>query len=69
MKKLSVLIAGRHTTSITLEPEFVDALKKIATQKKQSLNQIVTEIDQNKQTNNLSSAIRVYVLKEVQNKN
>ena len=69
MKKISVLIANRHATSITLEPEFIEALKEIATQKKQSLNQIITEIDKNRQVRNLSSAIRVYVLENIKKVN
>ena len=67
MKKISVLIANRHATSISLEEEFIDALKKIAKTKKKSVNDIVTEIDLRRKTENLSSAVRVYVLKEVRN--
>jgi len=63
MKKLSVIIAGRHETSISLEDEFLVELKRIASEKGLSLNKLVTEIDQEKTIENLSSAIRVYVLK------
>lgn len=66
MKKISVIIAGRHSTSITLEDEFLDQLKFLAAEKNLSLNQLVTIIDQNRQNDNLSSAIRVYILKELQ---
>lgn len=62
MRKLSVVIAGRHSTSICLEDEFLDELKKIAASRKMSLNQLVTEIDANRTIENLSSAIRVYIL-------
>lgn len=60
-KKRSVTIAG-HATSVTIEPEFWEALKAIADARGLSLNQIVAEIDQAR-TGNLSSAIRVFVLK------
>lgn len=66
MKKLSVVIANRHQTSISLEEEFLDALKSIAEKKRLSLNQLITEIDSRREHENLSSAIRVYILKELQ---
>lgn len=66
MKKISVLIANRHATSISLEEEFVDALRQIAKLQKKSINDIITEIDATRQKENLSSAVRVYVLKEIQ---
>jgi len=67
MKKISVVIAGRHSTSICLEDEFLHELKRIAAIKHQSLNEIVTDIDNNKKTTNLSSAIRLFVLDYVKN--
>lgn len=62
MLKKSVLIAGQHATSISLEKEFFEALRQIAAEKQQSLNQIITEIDSERTTENLSSALRIYVL-------
>jgi len=62
LKKRSILIAG-HATSVTMEPEFWDALKDIAETRGQSINQLVAEIDQGRD-GNLSSAIRVFVLGE-----
>ncbi len=67
MKKISVVIAGRHSTSICLEEEFLHELKRIALIKHKSLNDMVTEIDRNKKINNLSSAIRIFILKELKN--
>ncbi len=61
IKKRSVLIAG-HRTSVSLESAFWDALKAIATERGISLNQIVTDLDEGRE-GNLSSAIRVFVLK------
>lgn len=60
MKKHSVVISA-HQTSLSLEPEFWSELKRIAKEKKISLNHLIEEID-NKRTTNLSSAIRVFVL-------
>ena len=65
MQKISVVIANRHQTSISLEKEFLDELKIIAQKKGQSINQLVTEIDNSREYNNLSSAIRVYVLQQL----
>ena len=66
MKKISVIIANQHQTSITLEEEFFDALTFIAKQKSSTINKLVTEIDSTKDISNLSSAIRVYILKYFQ---
>ena len=66
MKKRSVNIAG-HPTSVSIEDAFWHALKEIATAENRSLNDIITEIDNNRDTN-LSSALRLYVLKTLQNK-
>ncbi len=62
MQKISVIIANRHPTSISIEKEFLEELKTIAQNKRQSINQIVTKIDMERQNNNLSSAIRIYIL-------
>ena len=67
MKKISVLIAGRHATSLSLEEEFVVALKKIAKAQNKSVNDLITEIDAQRENKNLSSAVRVYVLRVAQN--
>ncbi len=63
MRKISVIIANRHSTSICLEDEFYNELKKIANEKNISINALVTEIDAARERENLSSAIRVYILK------
>lgn len=67
MKKISVIIAGRHQTSISLEDEFWLELQSIAKEKSLTINQIVTEIDSVREHENLSSAIRVYILKHLKN--
>lgn len=62
MQKYSVLIAHRHTTSISLEPEFYQELLHIAKIQEISRNDLITYIDKTRSTENLSSAIRLYVL-------
>ncbi len=63
LNKHSVVIAG-HQTSITLENIFWEKLKSIAKDDGKSLKSLITEIDANRSTN-LSSAIRVYILKRL----
>ena len=62
--KRSIGIAG-HRTSISLEDAFWDALRDLAAARGLSLPGLVAEIDQGRGGANLSSAIRVYVLKAV----
>ena len=69
MQKKSVVIAGRHQTSISLEDEFYAELENIAKEKDISINSLVTEIDSKREHENLSSAIRVYILKYLKEKN
>ncbi|WP_032112119.1 ribbon-helix-helix domain-containing protein [Candidatus Paracaedibacter symbiosus] len=63
--KKSINLSG-HLTSISLEPEFWDALKKIAIEEGLSLRALVQHIDHDRLKSdsiyNLSSAIRVFVL-------
>ncbi len=68
MQKKSVVIAGRHQTSISLEDEFYAELENIAKEKNMSINGLVTEIDSKREHENLSSAIRVYILKYLKEK-
>ena len=63
IRKHSVVLSG-HATSFCLEDEFWDALQKIAAQKGVAVRQLLMQID-NTHTGNLSSAIRVYVFKEI----
>ena len=64
IKKRSVDIAG-HRTSVSLEAPFWDALAEIATRCKVSVNQLIAEIDKER-VGNLSSALRVFVLRDAQ---
>ena len=65
--KRSVAIAG-HRTSVSLEAPFWDALKDIARQRGASVHQLIGEIDAGRGKQNLSSAIRVFVLDNVREK-
>jgi len=65
-RKRSLTIAG-HRTSLSLEPEFWHALKTAAQAEHKSLAALVGEIDEARDGRNLSSAIRVWVLKRAQN--
>ncbi len=60
-RKRSVTIAG-HATSITLEDPFWTRLQALAARDKRSLNDLVADIDARRGENNLSSALRLYVL-------
>lgn len=64
LKKRSVDIAG-HRTSISLEAPFWDALTDIATRRNISVNRLVTAIDAERD-GNLSSAIRIFILRDLQ---
>jgi predicted DNA-binding ribbon-helix-helix protein len=65
MKKISVSLSG-HQTSITLEPEFIDILKKIATKRGVSIASIISELDNTRAPDtNLSSAVRVWILHQL----
>ncbi len=58
--KRSVIIAG-HRTSVSLEREFWNELRRLARDDGVSVNELVTRIDRVR-TGGLSSAIRVHVL-------
>ena len=65
MKKISVSLSG-HQTSISLENEFFELLKKFASESKTSVANIIKNIDENrKPDSNLSSEIRIWILKQL----
>ena len=61
--KHSLVVAG-HRTSISLEDAFWQALKASAAARALSVAALVAEIDAGRGTANLSSAIRVHLLRE-----
>ena len=65
VRKHSVSIRG-HRTSYSLEPEFAAELEAMAARRDISVAALVAEIDASRPAgNNLSSAIRVFVLAKV----
>ena len=65
--KRSILING-HKTSVSLENEFWQGLREIADHNYASVAMLVEQIDHDRNTCNLSSAIRVFVFKYFQEK-
>lgn len=70
--KRSLTLKG-HRTSVSLETEFWDAFRECAAARSLSLNALASEIDaarlQDGQAgDNLSAAIRLYVLAELQDR-
>jgi len=68
IKKRSLTI-GNHRTSISIEDEFWNELKKLSKHQKISLNKLILKIDNEKPKDygNLSSYIRVWVLQKLIN--
>ena len=66
MQKRSVTLSG-HPTSISVETEFWDVLKSIARERRQTISSLISNLDRERE-GNLSSAIRLFVLREVQEK-
>jgi predicted DNA-binding ribbon-helix-helix protein len=63
IQKRSIVIRGVKT-SISLEEEFWSGLKRIVSKRNCAMNDLLTQIDENRENQNLSSAIRIFVLKE-----
>ena len=59
--KRSVVVNG-HKTSITLEDAFWIELRLIAAERKIGLGKLITQVDAERRDNNLSSALRLFVL-------
>lgn len=62
MQKRSLSIAG-HRTSIALEPEFWAGLEAISTARNLPLTALIREIDESRDGPNLSSSLRIAVLR------
>ena len=62
--KRSVMIAG-HRTSVSLEDPFWEALRALAAARDQSVQALIGVIEAGREGQNLSSAIRVFVLASV----
>jgi predicted DNA-binding ribbon-helix-helix protein len=66
--KRSIAIAG-HRTSVSLEEAFWRELKTLAKSRGRATSALVAAIDAERKGANLSSAIRVYVLKAFAQRN
>ena len=65
--KHSLTLRG-HRTSVSLEAEFWQAFRDIATLRGTTINALAIEVDEARQTNiGLASAIRVFILNHYQN--
>jgi predicted DNA-binding ribbon-helix-helix protein len=64
--KRSVVIGG-HKTSVSLEDPFWTDLKQIAHAQHVTLSALVAQIDDTREQSNLSSAIRLFVLRHSRN--
>jgi predicted DNA-binding ribbon-helix-helix protein len=59
------IVRNGQKTSVSLEDEFWEGLREIASSQKAKLSTLVRQIDQGRQGNNLSSAIRVFVFNQL----
>lgn len=64
IKKRSISLNGRKT-SITLEDEFWLALNEVARRRGISVRDLLAEVNANRRSSNLSSAVRVYLLRQL----
>lgn len=65
MKKLSLSLSG-HKTSLSIEKEFIDVLKKISIEENKSISSIINYIDSNRKIDsNLSSELRIWILNKL----
>jgi predicted DNA-binding ribbon-helix-helix protein len=55
----------RHATSVSLEDEYWDELRRMAKSARISLAQLIARIDAARSTDNLSSALRLAVLADL----
>jgi predicted DNA-binding ribbon-helix-helix protein len=62
-QKRSIRIAG-HRTSLSLEPQFWDALTAAAKARRVSVAKLIQSIDEGRTDSNLSSAVRIFLLNE-----
>lgn len=59
------IVLGGHKTSVSLEEPFWMELKEIAQRRRKTLSAVVGDIDMQRSCGNLSSSIRVFVLKSM----
>ena len=62
------LVLDSHKTSVSLEDAFSIRLKEIARNQRVTISNLVAEIGRTREQSNLSSAIRLFVLEHVRNR-
>ena len=67
LHRRTVTVSG-HRTSVALEPVFWDAITEIAEARGQTITSVIGEIDAGR-PGNLSSALRVFVVEQLQSRN
>jgi predicted DNA-binding ribbon-helix-helix protein len=67
LQKRSLTLAG-HRTSVALEAEFWASLEDMAATKRIAVTALIREIDEHREGDNLSSALRVAVLNWYRNR-
>lgn len=65
--KRSLTLRG-HRTSVSLEDAFWQEFRRIAAAEGRALNDLAAEIDENRGDVGLASAMRVYVLRQLQDR-
>ena len=65
--KRSIVIAG-HRTSVSLEDDFWNGLKEIGREHEMTLSSLITDINGRRLDTNLSSAVRLFVLRHFRSK-
>lgn len=63
--KRAVMLHG-HKTSVSLEEDFWACLKRIAVRERLSVSALIERIDHEREHSNLSSAVRLFVLRDFQ---
>ena len=62
------IVRNGQKTSVSLEKEFWDGLREIASQKKIKLTTLIRQLDRTRTGANLSSGIRVFVFNHLRDK-
>ena len=60
------VVVGKHKTCVSLEDEFWMGLKEIAASRRTTCSALLGELNEHRQSGNLSSAVRQFVLQHYQ---
>jgi len=60
------IVVGKHKTSVSLEDVFWNCLKEIAASRQRTCSSLLSDTNERRQSGNLSSAIRLFVLQHYQ---